>query len=141
MRAFSLGEQQHRSTYFKLKWTTKMGKVMRAFRSCVNEGTKTFFYNGKPVHENDTPSSLCMKSEDRMEACCAAGRVNTLSFCVECVLTLNDNRCHCLNTCPHFQPMDYDDMHSPQVSLGKSWSRRELKKTDVIDLAQRYYDS
>ena len=54
---------QHR---FKLKWTTKMGSLIRGFtkRKGVEPGTFRFFYNGKFVNPSDTPRSLHMENND-----------------------------------------------------------------------------
>ena len=62
-------DQSGEETFFKVKSSTKMGKVFGAFakRKGVESKAMRFIYDGRRVGDDDTPASLEMEDQDQVD--------------------------------------------------------------------------
>ena len=56
-------------TYFKVKYTTNMGKLKKSYseRQGVPVSTLRFLFDGNRINDEDTPKSLDMEDGDTIE--------------------------------------------------------------------------
>ena len=62
--------QDGKEVYFKIKSSTKLGKLMKAWcqRQSVSENSVRFIIDGERVNEDDTPESLELEDGDIIDA-------------------------------------------------------------------------
>jgi len=62
-------DQSGEETFFKVKTSTKMGKVFGAFakRKGVESAAMRFIYDGRRVANDETPESLDMEDQDQVD--------------------------------------------------------------------------
>ena len=62
-------DQAGDETFFKVKKTTKMGKVFDAFaqRKGVSKASLRFLLDGQRINEGDTPKTLELEDQDQID--------------------------------------------------------------------------
>ena len=62
-------DQTGEETYFKVKPTTKMGKVFKAYaqRKGINISALRFLLDGRRIEQDDTPKTLELEDQDQID--------------------------------------------------------------------------
>ncbi|KAK9900111.1 ubiquitin-like protein [Cystobasidium minutum MCA 4210] len=62
-------DANHAETYFKIKMTTKLGKLMTAYadRNGQDRSAVKFLYDGQRIAQDDTPAKLDMEDNDSID--------------------------------------------------------------------------